>query len=65
MEVPEVAEVVAPAAAPDVDVRMSLAVAAAVLLRALAELLALVRMSLCSLNPSLLCCDDVDSLEIG
>lgn len=65
MEVPEVAEVVAPAAAPEVDVRMSLAVAAAVLLRALAELLALVRMSLCSLNPSLLCCDDVDSLEIG
>lgn len=64
MEVPEVAEVVAPAAAPEVDGRMSLA-AAAVLLRALAELLALVRMSLCSLNPSLLCCDDVDSLEIG
>lgn len=65
MEVPEVAEVVAPAAAPEVDGRMSLAAAAAVLLRALAELLALVRMSLCSLNPSLLCCDDVDSLEIG
>lgn len=65
MEVPEVAEVVAPAAAaPEADGRMSLA-AAAVLLRALAELLALVRMSLCSLNPSLLCCDDVDSLEIG
>lgn len=64
MEVPEVAEVVAPAVAPEVDGRMSLA-AAAVLLRALAELLALVRMSLCSLNPSLLCCDDVDSLEIG
>lgn len=42
--------------------RMSLAV-----LRALAELLALLRISapLCSLNPSLLCCDDVDSLEIG
>lgn len=65
MEVPEVAEVIAPAAAaPEADGRMSLA-AAAVLLRALAELLALVRMSLCSLNPSLLCCDDVDSLEIG
>lgn len=45
MEVPEVAEVVAPAAAaPEADGRMSLA-AAAVLLRALAELLALVRMS--------------------
>lgn len=43
MEVPEVAEVVA--AAPEVDGRMSLAAAAAVLLRALAELLALVRMS--------------------
>lgn len=46
MEVPEVAEVVAPAAAaPEADGRMSLAAAAAVLLRALAELLALVRMS--------------------
>lgn len=45
MEVPEVAEVIAPAAAaPEADGRMSLA-AAAVLLRALAELLALVRMS--------------------
>lgn len=45
MKVPEVAEVVAPAAAaPEADGRMSLA-AAAVLLRALAELLALVRMS--------------------
>lgn len=54
----EVVEAPAPEIA--VDGRMSLAV-----LRVLAELLALVRMSLCSLNPSLLCCDDVDNLEIG
>lgn len=62
MEAPEVAEVAAaaPEAPPPVDCRMSLAV-----LRAVAELLALVRISLCSLKPSLLCCDDVDSLEIG
>lgn len=60
-EVAEVATVAAPEAPAVVDGRMSLAA----VLRTLAELLALVRMSLCSLNPSLLCCDDVDSLEIG
>lgn len=48
------------------DGRNSLVVELAeVLLRVLAELLALMRISLCSLNPSLLCCDDVDSLEVG
>lgn len=47
------------------DGRKSLVALVEVLLRALAELVALVRISLCSLNPSLLCCDDVDSLEVG
>lgn len=59
MEVEVAVAAAAPAAAAG---RMSLAV---VLRPALAELLALLRASLCSLNPSLLCCDDVDSLEIG